>query len=58
MSHWRVERKDAQTCIMTIDSVEEEEVGEWNCELQSYPNKGGQYESAQEYTNVVSRVKK
>lgn len=37
---------------MTADEVHLEDSGDWNCEMQSYPNKNDEYRSDQEYTNV------
>ena len=40
---------------MLVDSVGEAEEGEWNCEMQSYPDEQGEYRSAQEYTHLVRK---
>ncbi len=40
---------------MLVDSVGEAEEGEWNCEMQSYPDEQGEYSSAQEYTHLVRK---
>ena len=52
MSKWTVENVGDNTCRVTIEEVTEEESGEWNCDMQSYPNGGGKYESAQEFTTL------
>jgi len=53
-SAWRVHADSPEACSVTVDAVSASaDAGEWNCELQSYPNERGQYESAQVYTNLV-----
>ncbi len=54
MSRWRVIREDERTCAVEVDAAAAEEAGEWNCEMQSYPDPDGEYKSAQEYTHLVS----
>ncbi len=53
MSRWRVVRQDERTCAVEVEAAAAEEAGEWNCEMQSYPDKDGEYQSAQEYTHIV-----
>ncbi len=53
---WRVERDDEFTCSVVIDFVGPDEDGDWSCEMQSQPDKDGQYQSAQEFTHIVRKL--
>ena len=43
---------------MTVDEVRVDEVGEWSCELQSYPDSGAanKYQRAAELTHIELAV--
>ena len=54
MSAWTVRREGDFQCAVTVDEVRLDEVGEWSCVLQSYPDSGAAnaYQRAAEFTHV------
>ena len=54
MSTWTVSREGDVVCAVTVDEVRVDEVGEWSCELQSYPDSGAanKYQRAAEFTQI------
>ena len=54
MSTWTVRREGDLECAVTVDEVRVDEVGEWSCELQSYPDSGAanKYQRAAEFTQI------
>ena len=37
-SHWTVTVEDDMTCSISTHAIASTDIGEWNCELQSFPN--------------------
>ena len=37
-SHWTVTVEDDTTCSISTHAIASTDIGEWNCELQSFPN--------------------
>jgi hypothetical protein len=52
MSTWTVTREGDTKCKVVVEEMGPDEVGEWNCDLQSYPNQENKYDTAQEYTMI------
>ena len=40
MSDWKIRKEGNKKCILTVNNIEDTEIGEWNCRLESFPNNG------------------
>ena len=41
MSDWRISKEGNQKCTLTVNNIEDTEIGDWNCRLESFPNNVG-----------------
>ena len=48
MSDWKIRKEGNRKCILTVDNIEDTEIGDWNCRLESFPNNGGSKTSKSE----------